>query len=150
MLRLIGAVVLGYVIIGITVFAGLSALWLAIGPDRAFQPGVYDVSMTWVLLSVVVGFIAALAGGWVARRIERTPTGPRVLAAVVFVLGIVLALPALFAEAPASVMRDAGLSMFEAMQQAQTPVWVMLLNPVIGAIGVLVGGGAARSEGRAV
>jgi hypothetical protein len=42
------------------------------------------------------------------------------------------------------------MSMFEAMQQAQTPVWVMLLNPVIGAIGVLVGGGAARSEGPAV
>jgi hypothetical protein len=150
MLRLIGAVMVGYVIIGIAVFAGLSGLWLAIGPDRAFQPGVYDVSMTWVLLSVVVGFVAALAGGWVARRIERTPTGPRVLAAVVFVLGIVLALPALFAEAPASVARAAGMSMFEAMQQAQTPVWVMLLNPVIGAIGVLVGGGAARSEGPAV
>jgi hypothetical protein len=40
--------------------------------------------------------------------------------------------------------------MFEAMQFEQTPLWVALLNPLIGALGVLVGGRAlARGDAHA-
>lgn len=148
MLRLIGGVVLGYIVMGAVVFAGLSAAFVAFGADRAFQPGVYDVSLLWVVTSLAIGFGAALIGGWLARTLSRTVTGPRVLAGVVVVLGIALALSTAFAEPAAAGMRTGAPGPFEAMQQAQTPLWIMLLNPLIGAAGVLIGGRAIGRRSR--
>lgn len=147
MSRLIGAVVLGYAAMVCVVFAGLTVAYLAYGADRAFQPGVYDVSALWTVTSLVVGFGAALLGGWVSQVIARRANGPRALAVVVVVLGAALAVPAL-STADAAIMRTGAVGVFDAMQQARTPVWIMLLNPVIGAIGVLIGGGALAGRGR--
>lgn len=149
MLRLIGGVVFGYIVMGAVVFAGLSAAFVVFGPDRAFQPGVYDVSLLWVVTSLAIGFGAALIGGWLARTLARTVTGPRVLAAVVVVLGLALALSTAFAETGATGMRTGEVGPFEAMQQAHTPLWIMLLNPLIGAAGVLIGGRAIGRRSRA-
>lgn len=139
--RLIGGVVLGYITMAIAVFAGLSLLWMVLGTDGAFRPGSYDVSMAWALVSLVVGFGAALLGGFVSRRVSLVARGPQVLAAFVVVLGVLLALPVLLG-APEVGPRPETVGMFDAMQQAQTPAWIMLLNPLIGALGVLLGGGA--------
>ncbi|MBR9990055.1 MAG: hypothetical protein KFH98_09885 [Gemmatimonadetes bacterium] len=145
--RIVGAVLLGYVAMALTVFLGLSLAFVGLGPDRAFRPGVFEVSTLWVAVSVIVGFGAALAGGWVARRIARRATGPRVLAGVVFVLGAALALATLAGGGPeATGPRTEGIGTFEAMQFAQTPFRVMLANPLIGALGVLLGGSALRTE----
>jgi hypothetical protein len=140
--RLIAAVVLGYLAMALAVFAGLSVAYLGLGADRAFRAGVFDVSTLWAFTSLVVGFGAALLGGWVARRMDRTARGPRALAGLVVVLGIALALPALLGEPAALTARAGTLGPFEAMQQARTPLWLMLLNPVVGAVGVLLGGRA--------
>lgn len=149
--RIIGAVVLGYIAMALIVFAGLSLAFVGLGPDRAFRPGVFDVSPLWVVVSVIVGFGAALAGGWVARRIARRALGPRVLAGVVFVLGAVLALGTLAGGAPeATGLRTEVIGTLEAMQFAQTPFRAMLANPLIGALGVLLGGNALRTEQESV
>lgn len=142
MARLIGGVVAGYVAMAAVVFAGLTVAYVALGADRAFEPGVYEVSLVWIVTSVVVGFGAAVVGGKVARAIARRATGARVLAAVVVVLGLVLAFAALGGSEEGAAPRAGSVGAMEAMQQAKTPLWVMLLNPVIGAVGVLVGGGA--------
>lgn len=142
MLRIIGGVVLGYVSMAAVVFAGLTGAYLALGADRAFQSGLYDVSAVWVAISLVVGLGAALLGGWVARRVSRTARGPWLLAGLIVVLGAGLAVAALLGEPAATGARTGALGPFDAMQQATTPIWVMLLNPVVGAIGALVGGGA--------
>jgi hypothetical protein len=145
--RLIGAVLLGYIAMALAVFAGLSLAFVGLGPDRAFRPGVYDVSALWVVVSFIVGFGAALAGGWVARRIARRALGPRVLAGVVAVLGAMLALTTVMGGAPEAIgLRTEVVGTFEAMQFAQTPFWIMLTNPLIGALGVLIGGSALRSD----
>ena len=60
--RLIGAVLLGYIAMVIIVFCGMSLAWLALGPDGAFQPGAYDVTTTWILVSLVIGLFGWL--GW--------------------------------------------------------------------------------------
>jgi hypothetical protein len=143
--RLIGAVLLGYVVVALCVFAGLSAAYVELGPDGAFRPGVYDVSVLWVVISVIVGFVAAVLGGWVARRIARSPTGPRVLAGVIAVVGVAFALVALVGEPAATGVRTEAIGATEAMQSARTPVWLMFVNALIGALGVLVGGKALRS-----
>jgi hypothetical protein len=142
MVRTIGSIVVGYLAMALVVFAGLTLAYLVVGPDRAFRPGVFDVSPLWVAISIVVGFGAAFLGGWLARRISGTVRGPQLLAGLVVILGLALALPALLGDPAAAGMRADALGPFDAMMQAQTPLWLMLLNPVIGAIGVLVGGRA--------
>ena len=69
--RLFGSVLLGYIAMAFAVFAGLSLAFVALGADRAFRPGVFDVSAVWVVVSFIVGFGAALLGGWVARRVAK-------------------------------------------------------------------------------
>lgn len=148
--RLIGAVVVGYVTLALLIFAAFTLAYLVIGADLAFRPGVYDVSVLWVLISIVVSFGAAVAGGWVARRISGTVTGPRVLAGLVVVLGVVMTLATMGGAPEAAGARPDGVGAMEAMQVAQTPFWLMLLNPFIGALGILLGGkalpGATRND----
>ncbi len=146
MLRLSAAVVLGYITTVVIVFSGLSLLYGVLGADGAFRPGVYEVSMLWIVLSCVIGFAAALLGGWVARRIGRDVKAPRALAVVVVILGVGLALPALLGGMDAVAVREGAPPMFDAMSNARTPAWVLLLNPLLGALGVLLGGGGLRSE----
>jgi hypothetical protein len=140
--RLMGAVLLGYVTLAILIFAGLTLAYVAVGADGAFRPGVYDVSALWVVLSFVVSFGAAVAGGWVARRIARTPTGPRVLAGVVVVLGVVVTLATMGGAAEVIGARTEAIGAMDAMRVARTPLWIMLLNPLVGALGILLGGRA--------
>lgn len=140
MLRTVGGVILGYIAMAAIVFVGLTAAYTLLGPDRAFRPGVYEVSFAWVVVSIIVGFLAAILGGWLARVVGATPRAPQVLAGLVVVLGLALALPALLSEPAAADVRTGAPGVMEAMQQARTPLWLMLLNPVIGAIGVLLGG----------
>lgn len=148
-MRIAGAVILGYLAMIVVVFSGLTAAYLLLGAERAFQPGSFDVSLIWVVISVAVGFAAALLGGWTSRRIAGTVTGPRALAAVVVVLGVVLALASLTGAPADPGVRAEALGNMAAMQQARTPLWAMLLNPFLGAVGVLLGGralGTARDE----
>jgi hypothetical protein len=89
----------------------------------------------------VLGFVAAMIGGRVCSTIGRTAKASRALAGVVLVLGLLLAIPNVTASRPASQpVRTGDVGNMDAMQKAQQPAWVALLNPVIGAVGVLVGG----------
>jgi amino acid transporter len=140
--RVIGAVVLGYIAIFVVVFVGLSAFYLALGLGRAFQPGTFEISPLWIMVSLVVGFAAAFLGGRIALRVARGVKGPRALALVVVVLGIALALPVLLGTPPELGPRPEDMGPLDAMQQAQTPLVAALLNPLVGALGVLLGGRA--------
>ena len=141
MLKLIVAVIAGYVVMGILVFTTFSGAYLVMGADRAFQPGSYAPSMLWLILSVVLGFLAAWVGGVVCARIGGSGRAPKVLAAVVVVLGLLMALPALNpATDPRPTVRAGTVGNMEAMSNARQPVWMALLIPIIGAAGALVGG----------
>jgi hypothetical protein len=142
MLRTIGSVVLGYLAMAFTVFAGLTAAYVAMGADRAFGPGVYAVSLMWIVVSILVGLTAAFLGGMVARAVSKSVTGPRALAVVVVILGLLLILPVIFGDPPVTAVRTGEIGPMDAMSVAETPLWIMLLNPLIGAIGVLLGGRA--------
>lgn len=148
MLRKVGGVVLGYIVMAATVFLSFTAAWFVLGPDGAFRPGSYDVTSAWIAVSLVVGIVAALLGGLVARRVSRSAGAVRVLAALVFVLGLAIALPLLFGDPMTAPVRDGVPTMSEAMQQARTPTWVAFANAVTGAIGVLLGGGRTSAAAR--
>lgn len=140
--RVIGAVVAGYVVMFVTVFLLMTAAWLGLGADGAFEPGSWKLTLGWIAASIAISLAAAYAGGRVCRTIARDPRGPHYLMGLVFLLGIVFAIPVLTA-AP-DVMATLGprpdeIPMMDAMSKAQQPPWLALLNPVLGVAGVWLG-----------
>lgn len=138
--RAILAVVVGYLTMFVLVFVTFSAAYLGMGPDRAFQPGTYEISGLWAAVSIVLGFLAALAGGFVCTAIGRRRMPPRALTALVLGLGLAMGIPAAIAAQSAETKdRPAEVSNLDAMKDARQPGWIALLNPLIGAAGVMAG-----------
>ncbi len=146
MLRTGGGVILGYIVIAAFVFLSFSLVYVAMGPDRAYQPGTYEVSGLWVVVSFVLSFIAAVLGGWVCVLVARTQLGPQILAAAILVLGLVLAVMEL-GSTPADLptVRDASVGVMEAMRDSRNPTWINFVTPFVAVVGILAG---ARLVGR--
>ena len=141
MWRTVGSVIVGYIVMALFIFMSFSLVYMAMGADRAYQPGTYEVSGLWVVASIVLGFGGAVLGGWVCLLVAKSRQGPHALAAVVLVLGLVTAFMYLGGpDADAPTVRDTAVGVLDAMQYSRTPNWINFLNPVIGVIGVLVGG----------
>jgi hypothetical protein len=63
----------------------------------------------------------------------------------VIVLGALMAVPVVMSTDPArGGARPADATMTDAMNHARQPTWVALLNPLVGAAGVLLGAGLRR------
>jgi len=140
MLRTVGSVILGYIVMAAFVFISFSLLYVAMGPDRAYQPGTFEVSGLWVVVSFVLSFIAAVLGGWVCVLIAKTELGPQILAAAILVFGLVLAVMEL-GNAPADVptVRDAAVGVMDAMRYSQNPTWINFVTPFVAVVGILAG-----------
>lgn len=145
MLRAIGSVVVGYLTMAVIVFGGLTVAYISLGADRAFEPGGYDISKLWLSVMFVVGVVAALAGGFVAKLIAGACTPPKVLAGIVLVLGVALTIPTM-GTPPPQEPRTAAVSNLEAMGKARTPAWAGFANALIGCIGVMVGAGMGKQR----
>lgn len=141
MLWKILSVIVGYAVLFLFIFLTFSGLYLVIGPDMAYEPGTYKVSMLWIAVSTVLGFIAAMIGGYVCKRISGSAKTVQVFAGIVLALGIILAIVQAVSPQPAQEARTGEVSNMEAMQKAQMPLWVAFMNPLLGAIGILAGGG---------
>ena len=137
MIRSIAGVVLGYIAMFVLVFALFSAAYLLLGAERAFLPGSYQVSPLWIALSIAVHLVAPLAGGYVAAAVSRGTRAALVLACLVLVLGVLFGIVALGHPDPGP--RPGAVDNFTAMQNVRYPLWLMIVNPVVAAFGVLVG-----------
>ena len=71
--------------------------------------------------------------------ISRNWRACQVLAVVVVVLGLLLCLPAIQRSNEGPNVRAGEISAFQAMQLGVAPIWMHLLNPVLGAAGILLG-----------
>ena len=136
--RVIGGVVVGYLVMFAIVFVTFSIAFVSMGTDKAFKPGSYDVSGLWIAVSFVLGLVAAIVGGLVCALIAPGTKAPVALAALVLVLGLLMAVPVLTAKTEPKV-RTGKVGNMEAMQNAAQPAWIALLNPVVGAVGALAG-----------
>ena len=140
MVRNILGVVLGYVTMFAFVFITFTILYFILGADGAFESGTYEVSIIWIIISFILGLVAALLGGYLCVLISKNQKAALVLAGLVLVLGIAMAIPALNDSTnEAQEMRIADVPNFEAMQKAKQPPIVLPLNPIIGALGVFAG-----------
>ena len=111
-LRLIGAVVAGYGVMALIVIAGvMGAAWLLVPASES--PG-----SDYLAANIAISFFAALAGGYAARLVGKADRVVSVvlLAALVLVFGL--------------LMEGGG----------GQPGWYGVALPMIGALGVLIGG----------
>lgn len=139
--RIIAGVILGYVVMFVVIFATFSLAYAILGVDGSFKPESFEVTGTWVVISLILSIAAALAGGYVCVVIARDQQAAMYLAGAVLILGIVMAIPVLTADDSEKLkVRTSDLSNNEAMMQAQQPTWMTLLNPLIGAVGAFYGG----------
>jgi hypothetical protein len=145
MARAIIGVIAGYIIMFILNFLGFVTLYAAIGPDQAFQPGLYLASNKWIAISFVIIFITGTIAGLICAAIAKGGKAPLGLAIVVIVLGLLFAIPAMMkAQANAKLVRAGNVPQMEAAQKAYWPTWTPFTFPLISAIGVLVGGRLKR------
>jgi hypothetical protein len=143
MTRTVLGVILGYVVMFVIVFVTLTVSYLVLGMERTFQSGSFDVTALWIFVMLVFSFLAAIAGGKVCRIVSGRGLGLILLVALVLVLGLVSAVPALYAVETTAV-RTGEVSNLQAMMNAKEPKWVSVLLPVIGVIGVVIGGRAKK------
>ena len=140
MLKAVVAVVVGYLTMAIAVAILTFGLFMLLGPDRAFQPGTYEVSTIWVTTCFALSLVSAIIGGFICRVISGRGA-VKALAALVVMLGILLALPALNpANDPRPLVRPPDTPSLVAVTNSRQPPWAALAFPIVGAIGVLIGG----------
>lgn len=140
MVRNILGVVLGYVAMFAFVFISFTVLYLILGADGSFESGTYEVSIVWIIISFIFGLAAAVLGGYLCVLISKNNKAVLVLAALVLIFGIAMAVPALGESADdVYEMRKNDVSNMEAMQNAKQPAYMLILNPIIGALGVFAG-----------
>lgn len=139
MLKTIGGIVLGYIALTILFFGVFTGLYLALGPERVFQPGTFQISMLWLVLALAGALIAGTLGGFVCRAVSRSMRVCRVFAIIVFLLSVVMCLPVVMADQTPRKRGNEPLPTMEAMQQGQAPIWMHLLSAVLSGGGVLLG-----------
>jgi small-conductance mechanosensitive channel len=144
MVRKILGAIAGYIVFAFGIFLLFSALYLALGPDRAFLPAKYDPTMLWTVSAFILGFAAAVIGGFVAALIGRSGA-VRIMAGLVLLIGAIVVVMLIKENKPQEV-RTGDVPNMEAMMKAREPVWVGVVNPILGAIGVFVGGSLRKKR----
>jgi hypothetical protein len=140
MTRKVLGVIVGYIAMVAFVFITYTLLYLILGAEGAFEPKSYHVSFIWILLSIILSFLAAVAGGYICMLIAKDKKSSIIFAAIVFVLGLIFAIPKLGGyDAIKDQIRESTLSNMEAMNMAAQPDFILLLTPIIGAVGVVMG-----------
>ncbi len=136
----IGAAVLGYIVMFIVAFVLFLGTWSLLGAEGSFKPGEWDVSTSWIVASIALGFVVSMSGGFATSKAGQSTRAVWFLVAMVVVVGIVQAIP----EAGSLAPRPDGVSMFDAMSSLQQPRWLYAVNPIVGVAGVLLGARLAR------
>jgi hypothetical protein len=142
MLKSIVGVVVGYLVMTVVAFAIFTGAYFALGVEHIFQPGTYEVSTLWLLLSALLSVGGSILGGYICAAISGSKRACQVFAGIMLVTLILFCIPKM--RDPAPQVRAADVSSMEAMQRTQMPIWMHVLNPVLAAVGVLLG---ARMKG---
>lgn len=146
MTRNIFAALGGYIGMVLVAVAGIGIAWFILGAAGAFAGDSPTPSTAWIIGNLVGGFVAAVTGGWLARRLGTASTSVNILIGFVLVLGLATALLSQGMVAEPLGKPVAELTFMEAGQFAVQPAWYNWTIPLVGAAGVWIGG--RRSAGR--
>lgn len=144
MLRTVAGVLVGFIAMFATVIALFGAVDVGMDPERLLEPGVYAPGLLVCVLGCGIGLLGAVVGGIVARKLGATRTAVLVLTLIVIALGGTKAVGSLSQQPRQPEARPAGeFDLVKRMKMVE-PTWVAMANPVIGAVGLLLGGRAWR------
>ena len=145
MLRSVLGVIVAYILTFILQVAAFMTIYELVGADWSFKPASYQASTRWTAMQFVVILATCIIGGLICAVIAKGGKAPLVLAAVVLVLGFALAaLGTALRPADTGEVRTGSVPNMEAMSKARHPMWVVFLGPVVGAVGVVIGGKLRR------
>ena len=145
MLRSVLGVIVGYIVMFVLQVIAFMTIYTMMGADWSFKPASYEASTAWTAMQFTVILVTTIIAGLICAAIAKGGKAPLVLAGVVLVLGLALAF-ASTALRPADTheIRAGNVPNMEAMSKARHPAWVIFLGPVIGAVGVVMGGKLKR------
>lgn len=138
MLKNIVGVIVGYIVMAIFGFAVFTCAYLGLGVEGVFEPNSYAISTVWIVIMIAVGLVGGILGGLTCAAISKSKGACMAFAVIILAVGLVGSLMAMRKE-HTSEARSADVSKVEAMLKIENPTWLLLLNPVISAAGVLVG-----------
>jgi hypothetical protein len=137
MLRSILGVIVGYAALSLFFFATFAGVYFTLGVERIFQSDSYEVSALWLVLSAGISLAGAILGGYICAAISRNKRTCELFAAIVLIILIVFCIPKMRDRSPH--WRAGDVPFMDAMRLTQMPLWMHVLNPVLGAVGVLLG-----------
>lgn len=141
MLRNLLGILAALLAINVVVFVGFFGGGYLLGAERVLQPGSYDASALWLVVSSLIGLTAAFCGGVACQSVARDVRASRALAALIFALGIAAWVMGSGATEPPP--RPPGETGFAAVRAAaehgREPLATRILNPLLGIAGVLIG-----------
>jgi hypothetical protein len=118
---------------------GLSlGLWFALGVDGVLRPGGFDGTIILNIWAVLAGVAGGLFAGWLCASISRSRIAIIVLAALCFANGAGNALA--HWNKPEPGLREARLTIMQAIEKRKEPLWFTLLMPVAGSSSALLSG----------
>jgi uncharacterized membrane protein YoaK (UPF0700 family) len=139
MLKSILAIIVSYIAMFVVFMAIFTGLYFALGVERVFQADSYEVSMLWIVLTLVVGFLVCMFAGYLCAAISKSWRTCQVFALIVFLLALIQCFSALKRNPEAPNVRAGEVGMFDAMALAVSPFWLHLVNPLLNGAGALIG-----------
>ncbi len=140
MVRNLAGILIGYIAMVIFMFITFTILYKLLGTEGSFDPGTFHVSNNWIVFSIILSFLAAIDGGWVCMLISKNKNAVLFLAGLVLVIGLISSFTKMN---ESSVIKDkpriGKVTNTIAMQNAVQPNFVLILNPILGAIGIFSG-----------
>ena len=146
MLKSILAIIVSYLAMFAIFMAIFTCLYFVLGVERVFQADSYEVSMLWIALTLVIGFLVSMFAGWLCAVISKSWRACQIFALIVFLLALMQCLSALRRNPDAPNTRAGEVGMFDAMSLAVTPLWLHFVNPILSGAGVLIGARMKRRD----
>jgi drug/metabolite transporter (DMT)-like permease len=148
--RSILSIVVGYIVTIVFVMISFGIAFVVLSKNGMYKEGSYEVSTMWLLVSFALGLIAAILGGVVCALIApaaRRAGTIKAFAAVILVAGILFAIPKFTKDQSTPPPPRTGQeTLQELASNSREPRIATILNPIIGAIGVLIGGSLVRRK----
>ena len=146
---LFGALV-GYALM--VVLVSLYMVLAFVAPSFVFVPGKLETTLAWSVMALVLCVPTGMAGGWVARRIDRGGVRAATwLVTAILVVGYSCATMTLVREQKAgggepqlTAAQVDAMPLEERATRSKEPVWFTMLAPLLGALGAAIGGGIFR------
>jgi len=146
MLKSILAIVVSYIVMFAIFMAIFTCLYFALGVERVFETDSYEVSMLWIVLTLVIGFVVSMLSGYLCAAISKNWRTCQIFALIVFLLALIQCFSALKRNPDAPNVRAGEVAMFDAMRLAVTPLWLHVVNPILSGAGVLLGARMKRRD----